>query len=441
MNDEEMKTYFDELKSELGDKITDDALRRELNTYLNEYRVTPDAAKRGIKRKYGVADTQSFSPAAGIIKKISELKGTEMNVDVVAKVLFVENKQITVRGASKMIISGQLGDETGTAPFTIWESDSMELDAGKTYCFKSVYTKKWNDKVQINLGARGKVEPSLTEVEASAPMAMPSGRTLKVSEITDGPGSLTLIAKIVSVESKEVTSKGVNKTIYHGILADSTGKIQFTAWNDLGLKESDVVCIKNAYIRSFRGIPQVNLGDNTEVTPSDEPIGDVVTADVFRTVSDIIENGGGLDQTICGRVIEVRQGSGLIYKCPECGRIVIDGACVNHGSVEGILDLRLRLVIDDGTGAISAIMNRENSEVLTRMTLNAARDFMNSGSGNITEIGRKMAESIIMRKLKVTGNVMSDDFGPSMVVQRHEVVACDVVAEAEKLYGEVEAAL
>ena len=48
---------------------------------------------------------------------------------------------------------------------------------------------------------------------------------------------------------------------------------------------------------------------------------------------------------------------------------------------------------------------------------------------------------ILLRRVRITGNVMSDDFGPSMIVRSASDVEVDVQGEAEKLLSEVEAAL
>ena len=160
MEGKELTPIIEEMKRVLGDKIDEEQLKAELDKYLNEYHVGIDAAKRGIMRKYGASDSTSFVTAGSVVKKVGELTGTEQNVDITAKVVYVDNKNITVKGLSKTIISGILGDETGTASFTVWEPGSVMLEKGAVYNFKNCYCKLWNEKVQINLGNRGRVEPA-----------------------------------------------------------------------------------------------------------------------------------------------------------------------------------------------------------------------------------------------------------------------------------------
>ncbi|MCL2295994.1 MAG: single-stranded DNA-binding protein [Methanomassiliicoccaceae archaeon] len=441
MNEEELHLHFEELKKELDGKIDDAQLMKELNTYLNEYRVTPEAAKRGIKRKYGADGTSSFVAADTLSKKIAELTGKEMNVDITAKAVFVDKKQITVRGTPKTIISGILGDETSTAPFTIWEGENVELEKGSVYVFKNAYTKLWNERVQINLGSRGKVEKTEgVRVDVPERVITAESTEIKIGNIKDGIGDVTVTGRIMSVEQRNITVKGEPKVVYSGIIADDTGKIQFSAWNDHSLKAGETICVKSAYIRAWRGIPQLNLGDKCEVSRVDDSFGEIDVSVSKKTIADIIAVGGGLDLSVTGTVVDLRAGSGLIWRCPECNRSVLNGECTTHGKVEPVTDLRMKLILDDGTGAMSAIVNRQDTERLTGITL-AAAEGLAKARGNSEVVSREVAGLIIMRKMTITGNVLNDDYGPMMIVDTAKIEPVNTAAEAEALYNEVEAAL
>jgi len=441
MNNEELALHFEELKKELEGKISDEQLMKELNTYLNEYRVTPDAAKRGIKRKYGAEGPSSFVTADVISKKIADLMGTEMNVDITAKAVYVDKKQITVRGSQKTIISGIIGDETGTAPFTIWEGDNLELVKGEVYVLKNAYTKKWNDRVQVNLGSRGRVEKGANlTVDVPDRTLLIDAAEIKIGNIMDGLGNVTVTGRIMSVEERNITVKGEAKIVFSGIIADDSGKIQYSAWNDYELKEGETICIKNAYIRSWKGIPQLNLGDKCEVSRVDDSFGEIDMNASKKTVADIASIGGGLGVSITGTVVDLRGGSGLIRRCPECNRSVLNDECATHGHVEPVFDLRMKLILDDGTGAISAIVNRRDTEAMTGITLEAAEGLARA-RGSPDLIAKEIAQMMIMKKVTVSGNVLSDDYGPMMIVEEARIESIDVLKEAEELYDELEAAL
>jgi len=56
-------------------------------------------------------------------------------------------------------------------------------------------------------------------------------------------------------------------------------------------------------------------------------------------------------------------------------------------------------------------------------------------------VGREITSKILMKRVTVTGNVMSDDYGPSIIVKSADLLKVDVEAEANKLLDEVEAAI
>ena len=412
----------------------------ELERYINTYNIPVDSSKKAILKKFG-GEEAAFVTADAIVKKISELAGTEMNIDLTAKVVYVDKKEITVRNNKKMIISGILGDETGTAPFTIWEGDSFDLVKGETYLFRSAYTKTWNNKVQINLGTRGKVEKCHdAKIEVPERTVFPDAVDAKIGELKDGMGSVNVTGRVISAETRNIIVKDEPKVVYSGIMADNTGKIQYSAWNDFGLKEGDSVCVKNAYIRSWRGIPQLNMGDRCTVSKVKDTFGAIVDDTAPKTVADIMKIGGALDVAVTGTVVDLRAGSGLIKRCPDCNRSILNEECSVHGKVEPVFDLRMKLTVDDGTGAINAIVNRADTEKLTGITLSAATGLAKA-KGDMDSVGRDMADMIIMKRVTVKGNVMSDEYGPMMIVRSAEMDKVDGEAEAKKLYKEMEEAL
>ena len=156
MNETELTPVKERIKGVLGDRIDDETLDAELDRYINQYHVSLDAAARGIIRKFTKDD--AGATAFNVTKKIADLNGTEQSVDILAKIVYVDTKEITVKGLNKTIVSGILGDDSGTASFTVWEPGSVKLDKGSVYNFRNCYCKLWNERVQVNIGNRGKIE-------------------------------------------------------------------------------------------------------------------------------------------------------------------------------------------------------------------------------------------------------------------------------------------
>lgn len=427
-----------ELYGALDGKISQEVLRKELEKYIVTYKISVSSAKESIIKKFnkGTGTVSSI----GVTKKISELEGTEMNVTIVAKIIFVEKKEVVIKNIPKTIISGIAADDTGTVPFTIW-SDSGEYEKGTVYTFKNGYTKKYRDQVQLNISIRGKVEPN-SEVTFQAPASSgtSSAQDIAIGDITDQTKNVNVKGRISDVQSRVINVKGEEKTVWGGLIADGTGKVQFTSWNDFGLKDGETVSVKNAYIRAWKGIPQINFGERTTVERIDEDIGVLSSGPTKKTVEDVMKVGGGLDLTVTGTIVDIRTGSGLIRRCPQCKRSVLNDECTIHGHIEPVFDLRLKLTVDDGTGAISAILNRNDTEKITGMTLEQAIA-LSKEKGDMSAVANAMSSTLLLKKITITGNIMSDEYGPQMSVHSSDIANVDVAAEAKALYDEVEGCL
>lgn len=438
MDKNELTPHVEELKRVLGNKANEDDLRAELDNFVNRFGVDVENAKKAIIRKIG-GDTSSFITADAVSKKVDELTGNEQNVDITAKVVFGESKDITVRGRPKTIFSGILGDETRTASFTIWEGDGVNLETGQVYEFKNAYTKLWNEKVQVNIGNRGSVAKSNEKIESASYVGGKAVDT-SIGELKEGIGNVNVTGKIMSIEEKNITVRGEPKTVFSGIIADATGKVQFSAWEDFGLSQGLTYTISDAYVRAWRGIPQLNLGERAEVREAEVTIEGPLGEPTPAKVGEIIAVGGGIDMAVTGIVVDVRSGSGIIQRCPECNRSILNGECMSHGTVEPVTDMRLKLVVDDGTGALNVIVNRELTEKLTGVAMEAAVGLVKA-RGDSEAVSKELGRKVIIRQITVTGNVLSDEYGPMMIASGAEFLEVDIEAEARKLLAEMEAAI
>jgi replication factor A1 len=77
--------------------------------------------------------------------------------------------------------------------------------------------------------------------------------------------------------------------------------------------------------------------------------------------------------THTGVVVSLTNGSGLIKRCPECSRSLSKGSCNEHGKKDGILDIRIKAVLDDGKSTYNILALRDMTARLTGMTLDSAK--------------------------------------------------------------------
>ncbi|MGD1060213.1 MAG: hypothetical protein ABR879_02005 [Methanomassiliicoccales archaeon] len=441
MDKEELAPHVSEISRVLGNKVGEEEILKELETYLNLYRVSLETAKRSVVRKLG-GDPNAL--VRGVRKRLLDLTPTEQNVDVMVKVLSVNRKEIETSGETRQILFGLVADESGTMPYTAWDAERHSLARGENVLIRNAYTKEWNGAPQLNLGTRALIE-RVTEDAIKLPdgVEAPQGlSTCKVAELKDGMNAVHIVVKILSVEQRKLETTNGPKTVFSGMAADDTGKVQYSAWHDFGLKKDDVVSIRGAYVKSWRGIPQLNFGERADVASSKA----IELADVElgkpskRTVDELMRIGGAVDVLVAGIVVDVKKGSGLIFRCPQCNRLVQKGVCRLHGKVEGHADLRVKAVVDDGSGAITAVMNRDLTESLVGIgleeALREAKDAMNPDV-----VKEKVDERLFAKPVEVRGNVTSDEYGLMMIVTEARIVVPEVRGEASSLLSELEASL
>jgi replication factor A1 len=438
LSNEQIAPHVEEIARVLGeDKVDKEELARELLEYVNTYRLPLAMAKRKLVEKMG-GDANLVQRAA--VKSLDTLLPGERSVDFAARVVFVQDKEITSSGAKKKIKSGILGDHTKTVPFTAWNHAAFPFEKGETVLIRNAYTKQFRDEIEIHIGDRAtvtKAEDSLVPPFDRKANAKP----VALKDLKDGLSGVEATFRILSIEDREVDVKGTKKRVWSGIGADATGRAQFSCWTDVGLKEGDVVKIRGAYVKAWRGVPRLTFDERSgiEKLPSNAlPPVEELAKPVPTGIGELERRGGASDVLVRGFVVDVREGSGLIFRCPECRRSVQKGSCSVHGKVKGEADLRIKAVIDDGTGGMSFVADRTITEKVLRKTLDqcveTTRETMDS-----EWVRLELKDALFGRPFEMTGNVLSDDYGLMLIAKSLEPVAVDVKKEVERYLAAQEA--
>ena len=330
MDKEKLAPHVEEVARALTTEMSNEEIEKELLEYVDTYGIPLDQAKRSLVAKYG---GELSNVRSGTKLEIQNIIGDERSIDLTARVLAATRRTITVKGADKEITSGILGDNTATIPFTAWDSN-MQIEKGDTIEVKNAYAKVFRDEPQINFGDRTGVK----QVDKDTlPPYQPKLVERKIGDLRIGERNVTVNVRILDLEERDITTQdGRDKTMYTGTIADETGRIPFTAWHDFGIDEGDGITIKNSYVKRWRGSPQLVFDENSEVASNDDVPDDDDLAQVeVVTMDDISRRGGGIDVVVEGTVVDVRKGSGIIARCPECKRVTEDGYCKLHGEVDG----------------------------------------------------------------------------------------------------------
>jgi len=428
LTNENLNQHAQDILSRLDDQkkkaISAQEVAEELEKFL-EYGVPVKQAKQTLLKKFGV--NTSVPPDAVDRTLLADLQPNTRNVKLVAQVISVNPKDIMVKGQPKTIFTGLLRDESGTLPFTAW--DKPAINEGDIVEIANAYTREWRGKVQLNFGNQVMIEQKEKD---ALPKETFEPKKVTIDEINPLVGTVEITAKILSVEEKEITVDEEKKTMYTGALGDSTGKIPFTAWKDFGLSKDSTIHIKGGYVKSFRGMPQVNLDENAEVKKQKKQIKEADIPTRSLRLFEVDDNPGLFDVHVSGRVIEIQQGSGIILRCPECNQVLREEGCRVHGKVDGIPDLRIKCVVDDGTGSVKTVLNKDQTEQVIGKTMDECKQL------NPEELQSLMNKSLFARVVIMQGNALQDFYGSSFLANSFEIVDEDVEEKVDQVRSALE---
>lgn len=429
------KSNVDEIINILDDEAKKNVSREELEKEFEkfmEYGVPIEQAKQTLVKKYGGAAVFTGStPTTEERTLISDLKPNQYSVKLLGHVVAINPKEITVKGENKKIFYGIIGDESGTVPFTSWTE--IPVEKGDVVEVENAYTREWQGAVQLNFGDRVNVEKT---DKSRLPKDAFKPKEVTVGDLHSGMGRVDVKARILDITEREVEVSGEKKKVFSGTIGDETGKAQFTSWHDFKIKKDDVLRISGGYVKTWKGIPQLTFDSNANVEKLEKK--EIAKKDIevnSMPMHELVEKGGALDVLVEGTVIDIRQGSGFVKRCPECNRVLIGGECNIHGQVDGKPDMRLKLVVDDGTGAVNSIINREISEKILGMNMDEAKKMKEE------DLEKEIENRLFAKKISLQGNALGDDFGTSLIVNNADFVEVNVSEEAEKLVNSLEGLL
>ena len=435
---EDIAPHIDDIARVLKDEVNRDEIERELRHYLTEYRIPLGTAKQMLVKKYGGTPSEL---GLGVSRTVEQLGGNEPSVDLLARVVSVNFKDVEVNDEKKRIAFGLLGDQTATIPFTVWNTEDWKFQKGDVVSVHNAYTKEWRGKPQLNFGDRTQVElKSKDALPTFVPRSPAEPSNCRVRDLKGGVSNVTLTARVLFIEERTVKVGDEQKQVFSGILADETGKVQFSSWHDFGLTEGDIIKIAGGYVKTWRGIPQFNFDERAQVVKldtSDMPSLEELSKRRVYQISELTDRGGAVDAAVEGVIIDIRTGSGLILRCPECNRVVQKGVCRIHGEVAGKPDLRIKAVLDDGTGALTAIMGRGITESLLGRDIEECQEIARDAMDG-TVIADELRELLVATPIRVSGDATMDEFGIMLISKDAEFIKTDVVTEARAMLEELE---
>jgi replication factor A1 len=181
-------------------------------------------------------------------------------------------------------------------------------------------------------------------------------QSLSVEKITEEGKWISLRAKVIQLW-ESTSSDSISQV---GLIGDETGVIKFTIWKTAGIDIK--VSQGNSYI--FQNVVTGSFSDKMQIAVTS-------TSQIIPIAEEIQQKEREITHT--GVIVNLTNGSGLIKRCPECSRSVGKGSCAEHGKVDGLLDIRIKAVLDDGKATYNILALRDMTARLTGLTLDSAK--------------------------------------------------------------------
>ena len=415
----------EELASDLGADTTE--VKADLENLL-EYSVPLDEAVQSVRRKHGGGDGGGGATPTSV--DLAAVTTDHGNVTVTVRVLTRGTRSIRYQGDDLTIHEGELADETGTIDYTAWQDFGFE--PGDSLTIGNAGVREWEGAPELNLN------DSTTVAIADEPVAVdqPVGGERDLVEIAAGDRGRTVEVRVLDVDEKTISGRDGETDILEGVLGDETGKLPFTDWDPTPALEAGAdVRIEDVYAREFRGVPSLNLTRFSTVTPLSESIA-VADEAPHHSIATAVDTGGIFDVSVTGTVLEVRDGSGLIERCPKCGRVIQNGQCRSHGAVDGEDDLRVKAIFDDGSDTVTVVLDDElTADVYgggLEDALAAATEAMDKDV-----VAESIAADLVGRTYTVRGSLSVDEYGATLDATNFEPATEDPAAAARAALAEV----
>jgi Single-stranded DNA-binding replication protein A (RPA), large (70 kD) subunit and related ssDNA-binding proteins len=411
--------HAEELASTLG--VDKQEAKEDLESLL-QYSVPLDEAKQSVRRKHSDGDG-SEADAQPESLPLDEITTGLNNVTVTVRVLTVGTRRIQYQGDEQTIREGRLGDETGTISYTAWQDFGFE--AGDSLVVGNAGVREWEGEPELNLGASTSVAMADEPVDTDATV----GGDSDLIDLSPGDRGRNIEITVEEVERRTIDGRDGETEILSGVLADDTARLPFTDWDPHDAVETGSSCrIEDVYIREYRGSPSINVSEFSTVTPLSEPVEATDSAPELSLAA-AVDSGGLFDVEVVANVLEVRDGSGLIERCPECGRVIQNDQCRSHGAVDGEDDLRIKAILDDGTETVTAIIGTELTEEIygggVEAAKEAARDAMDKAV-----VADTIREELVGDSYRVRGSLSIDEYGANLTVEAFEPADDDPAARA-----------
>ncbi|MHA2163474.1 MAG: OB-fold nucleic acid binding domain-containing protein [Candidatus Thorarchaeota archaeon] len=399
------------------------------------------------------------------VVKISELAEKMFDVTLVAKIERVFNLSTFTRksdGSEGKVLSMIVADETGRTRLVFWDKQAEDMQNakdGEVIKITGAYTKPGRDEgIEVHGGRSSKIERSLKQkIDAVAGSTTVPSEPLgskNVSELTSDMRNVDIEGKVARIfPTTKFERSGKEGQVQNLIVADATGSVRVTFWNEdvdkiADLVEGDVLRIQHGYVKEgFRGGVEFHVGRLAEIdiNPKGSELAQLDLSDVsLQTpsragrvmIGDIAEQSEGKNVEICGIVVGVTQRSPVYPSCPNCRKkVTVDDNGQQTCSVCGKVEkpeyrMLYKVTLDDGSGSIKVTLFGKAGEDLLQLTADEAQKIIDDTGNEIAPIEQN-SDNMLGRYVAVQGRV--NKYRDSLDVGASSLMFVDPVEEIKRM--------
>ena len=363
---------------------------------------------------------------------------SEGSVTVVGRLLASRKDQIHRKDGSGSIdvVRGRIADDSGAIGFLSWESFDHEV--GSLIKIENAQVRTFRDTPEINIGSSTKIE-IYHDANFSTADDLAAQSISKIEDLRDGSRDVDIVVEVQKMTKRTFTNAdGEEKSVWSGDIADPTGRCRCSIWSEppFDIDSTPIVMrLRSVRVRAWQGIPDITIDDVSQIellaaTPWGDDI-DLSTNVVEVPLHDLVSGASRVGISTSGFIVSVREDSGIISRCPECRRVLRDGVCFTHGEQDGDSDVRLRLVLDDGIGSLSLMVNKiAATDLLSMDEEKITKEIEENGSMAFVQ---QIRELLLGRKMKVSGRTFVDEQGSMLISDAVELLESDSALDASEL--------
>lgn len=306
-------------------------------------------------------------------------------------------RPIWIDGEEQVVVEGRLIDGSGSIPFTAW--DDFPATTGDQVHITGAAVNSWEGAPTLNF-------PKDTQIAVTQSRGNPQ-ITKPLAALHCGDRGVRTAGSLFDMEIVTVAGMDGSQHVRRGVIADGSARLPITDWSrNEQIASQDCVLLDNVYVQEWNGLPTVNCSRYTNVDTARD-VSDIGLTPRRRTLCDIQSTQGVIDTIVCGTIVGLRDGSGLIHRCPTCDRVLAEQSCRRHGDVEGYPDLRTKAVLDDGTGTADLFLGTEITETIYDGDVDAGKEEAQAKmhTGIVRE---QISNTVIGRSFSVRGRCTVD---------------------------------